>query len=163
MTKKINYMVDADIEGFFDNVDHEWLMKFLEHDIADKNFLRDIKRFLKVGVMEDMKYYESDKGTPQGGLISPVLANIYLHYVLDVWFDIVVSKHCKGEAYMVRYADDFVCMFQYENEANNFFKALELRLGKFGLNWLRTKVELYGSDDSPKKIVQTAKLKPSTF
>jgi group II intron reverse transcriptase/maturase len=133
MTKKINYVVDADIEGFFDNVDHEWLMKFLEHDITDKNFLRYIKRFLKAGVMEDMKYNESDKGTPQGGLISPVLANIYLHYVLDVWFDIVVRKHCKGEAYIVRYADDFVCMFQYENEANNFFKALKLRLGKFGL------------------------------
>ncbi len=139
MTKKIKCVVDADIEGFFDNVDHEWLMKFLEHDIADKNFLRYIKRFLKAGVMEDMKYYESDKGTPQGGLISPVLANIYLHYVLDVWFDIVVRKHCKGEAYMVRYADDFVCMFQYENEANNFFKALELRLGKFGLKLAKDK------------------------
>ena len=74
MTKKINYVVDADIEGFFDNVDHEWLMKFLEHDIADKNFLRYIKRVLKAGVMEDMKYNESDKGTPQGGLISPVLS-----------------------------------------------------------------------------------------
>jgi group II intron reverse transcriptase/maturase len=139
MTKKINYVVDADIEGFFDNVDHEWLMKFLEHDIADKNFLRYIKRFLKAGVMEDMKYNESDKGTPQGGLISPVLANIYLHYVLDLWFDKVVRKHCKGEAYMVRYADDFVCMFQYENEANDFFKALELRLGKFGLKLAKDK------------------------
>ena len=139
MTKKISYVVDADIEGFFDNVDHDWLMKFLEHDIADKNFLRYIKRFLKAGVMEDMKYNESDKGTPQGGLISPVLANVYLHYVLDLWFDKVVRKHCKGEAYMVRYADDFVCMFQYENEANNFFKALEVRLGKFGLKLAKDK------------------------
>ena len=139
MTKKISYVVDADIEGFFDNVDHDWLMKFLEHDIADKNFLRYIKRFLKAGVMEDMKYNESDKGTPQGGLISPVLANVYLHYVLDLWFDKVVRKHCKGEAYMVRYADDFVCMFQYKNEANDFFKALELRLGKFGLKLAKDK------------------------
>ena len=108
MTKKINFVVDADIEGFFDNVDHDWMMKFLEHDIADKNFLRYIKRFLKAGVMEDMQYSESDLGTPQGGLISPVLANVYLHYVLDLWFDKVWTKQCKGEAYMVRYADDFV-------------------------------------------------------
>ena len=80
MTKKVNFVVDADIKGFFDNVDHRWLMKFLEHDIQDKNFLRYIVRFLKSGIMEDLKYYESDKGTPQGGLISPVLANVYLHY-----------------------------------------------------------------------------------
>lgn len=106
--KKVNYVVDADIKGFFDNVDHEWLMKFLEHDIEDKNFLRYITRFLKAGIMEDMKRYESDKGTPQGGLISPVLANIYLHYVLDMWFDKVVRKQSDGEACIVRYADDFV-------------------------------------------------------
>jgi len=87
MTKKVNFMVDADIKGFFDNVDHKWLMKFLEHDIQDKNFLRYTVRFLKAGIIEDMQYYESDKGTPQGGLISPVLANVYLHYVLDMWFD----------------------------------------------------------------------------
>ena len=80
MTKKVNFVVDADIKGFFDNVDHRWLMKFLEHDIQDKNFLRYIVRFHKSGIMEDLKYYESDKGTPQGGLISPVLANVYLHY-----------------------------------------------------------------------------------
>ncbi len=93
----------------------------MEHDIADKNFLRYIKRFLKAGIMENMQYHESDKGTPQGGLISPVCANAYLHYVLDMWFDKVVKKHCKGEAYIVRYADDFICMFQYEHEANAFY------------------------------------------
>ena len=82
MTKKVNYVVDVDISGFFNNVNQEWLMKFLAHDIADKNFLRYIKRFLKSGVVEDMQHYKSDKGTPQGGLISPVLANVYLHYVL---------------------------------------------------------------------------------
>lgn len=86
MTKKVNYILDADIKSFFDNVDHTWLMEFLKHDIEDKNFLRYISRFLKSGVIEDLKYYESDKGTPQGGLISPVLANVYLHYVLDLWF-----------------------------------------------------------------------------
>lgn len=133
MIKKVNFVVDADIKGFFDNVNHEWLMKFLENDIEDKNFLRYIVRLLKSGIIEDMKYYESDKGTPQGGLISPVLANVYLHYVLDMWFDKVVKKNCKGEAYIVRYADDFVCFFQYQNEADNFYRALRERLRKFGL------------------------------
>jgi len=132
-TKKINFVVDADIKGFFDNVDHEWLMKFLEHDIEDKNFLRYVKRFLKAGIMEEMAYTESDKGTPQGGLISPVLANIYLHYVLDMWFDKAIKSKYNGEVYIVRYADDFVCMFQHENEANDFYQALKARLQKFGL------------------------------
>ena len=133
MTKKANFIVDADIKGFFDNVDHKWLMKFLEHDIQDKNFLRYIVRFLKAGIMEDAQYQESDKGTPQGGLISPILANVYLHYVLDIWFDRVIKKHYKGEAYIVRYADDFVCFFQYENEAERFYRELRERLVKFGL------------------------------
>ena len=132
-TRKINFVVDADIKGFFYNVDHEWLMRFLEHDIEDKNFLRYVKRFLKAGIMEDLTRHESDKGTPQGGLISPVLANVYLHYVLDMWFEKVVKGKYKGEAYIVRYADDFVCMFQYENEANAFYKELIARLRKFGL------------------------------
>lgn len=139
MTRKINFIVDADIQGFFENVDHEWLMRFLEHDIADKNFLRYIKRFLKTGIMEDMKYHESDRGTPQGGLISPVCANVYLHYVLDMWFYKVVKKQCKGEAYIVRYADDFICMFQYENEANTFYDTLKARLKKFNLELSKDK------------------------
>ncbi|MBT0160952.1 group II intron reverse transcriptase/maturase, partial [Candidatus Bathyarchaeota archaeon A05DMB-2] len=142
MTRKINFIVDADIKGFFNNVDHEWLMRFLEHDIADKNFLRYIKRFLKAGIMEDMKYHESDKGTPQGGLISPVCANVYLHYVLDMWFDKAVKKQCKGEAHIVRYADDFICMFQYENEANAFYKTLEARLKKFNLELAKDKSKI---------------------
>jgi group II intron reverse transcriptase/maturase len=142
MTRKVNFIVDADIKGFFDNLDHEWLMKFLEHDIADKNFLRYIKRFLKAGIMEELQYHESDRGAPQGGLISPVCANVYLHYVLDTWFDKRVKKHCKGEAYIVRYADDFICMFQYENEAAAFYKALEERLKKFGLELAKDKSKI---------------------
>lgn len=142
MTKKIGFIVDADICGFFDNLDHEWLMKFLEHEIADKNFLRYIKRFLKAGIIEDMKFHESDKGAPQGGLISPVCGNVYLHYVLDLWFDKVVKKQCKGEAHIVRYADDFICMFQYENEANAFYDALEVRLKKFNLELSKDKSKI---------------------
>lgn len=132
MADKVNYIIDADIKGFFDNLDHEWLMKFLEHDIADKNFLRYIKRFLIGGVMEDGKKLETDKGTVQGGLISPVLANVYLHYVLDLWFE-YMKKEFRGEMYLVRYADDFVCMFQYEKEAQKFYKLLIERLRKFNL------------------------------
>ena len=132
MADKVNYIIDADIKGFFDNLDHEWMMKFLEHDIADKNFLRYIKRFLIGGVMEDGKKLETDKGTVQGGLISPVLANVYLHYVLDLWFE-HMKKEFRGEMYLVRYADDFVCMFQYEKEAQEFYKLLIERLRKFNL------------------------------
>ena len=133
ITKKINYVVDVDIKGFFDNVNHDWLIKFLEHDIEDKNFIRYVKRFLKAGIMEEGKYLESDKGTPQGGLISPILANVYLHYVLDLWFEKKIGQKFKGEAHMVRFADDFVCCFQYENEAKKFFDMLKKRLAKFGL------------------------------
>lgn len=132
MADKVNYIIDADIKGFFDNLDHEWLIKFLEHDIADKNFIRYIKRFLIGGVMEDGKKIESDKGTIQGGLISPILANVYLHYVLDLWFE-YVKREFKGEMYLVRYADDFVCMFQFEEEAQEFYKLLKERLRKFNL------------------------------
>lgn len=128
-----NFIVDVDIKGFFDNVDHEWMMKFLQHRIADPAFLRIVARFLKGGYMEEGKFYKTDVGTPQGGIISPILANVYLHYVLDLWFEKVVRKSCKGHAYMVRYADDFVCCFQSETEANNFYEALIERLRKFNL------------------------------
>lgn len=123
-TKKVNYVVDVDIKGFFDNVDHEWLMKFVEYRIADTSFLRLIKRFLKAGIMEDGEWRETGQGTPQGGVISPILANLYLHHVLDLWFEHGVKKAYRGEAYLVRYADDFVCCFQYEREATHFYKAL---------------------------------------
>jgi group II intron reverse transcriptase/maturase len=142
MIRKVNYILDADIKGFFDNVNHDWLMKFLENDINDKNFLRYVKRFLIAGVMEGTERKESDKGTPQGGQISPVLANVYLHYVLDLWFDKVLRKNCKGEVYYVRYADDFLLMFQYENEARQVLEALKERLGKFGLELAEDKTRI---------------------
>lgn len=142
MRKKVNYVLEADIKGFFDNVDHDWLMRFLEHDIDDKNFLRYIKRFLKSGVMEGTELKESDRGTPQGGLISPVLANVYLHYVLDLWFEKAVRPWLKGEAYYVRYADDFLILFQYENEAEQVMQALKPRLGKFSLEAAEEKTRI---------------------
>ncbi|MGL4799686.1 MAG: group II intron reverse transcriptase/maturase [Cellulosilyticaceae bacterium] len=131
--RNINYVVDADIRGFFEHVDHEWLMKFLGHRISDKNLLRYIKRFLKSGVMENGRFEKNYEGTPQGGIISPTLANIYLHYVLDLWFEKRIKKQCKGEAYMVRYADDYVCCFEYEEEAKAFYRALKERLAQFNL------------------------------
>ena len=142
MINKVNYILDCDIKGFFDNVDHKWLMKFLEHDINDKVFLRYINRFLISGYMEDMKYYETDKGTPQGGLISPILANVYLHYVLDLFFEKYIKPKLKGEAYLVRYADDFIIMFQYENEAKQVYQLLIKRLAKFGLKMEQDKTRI---------------------
>ena len=133
MKENINYVVDADIKGFFNNVNHEWLIKFLEYTIQDNKFIRYIVRFLKAGIIEDMRHYESDKGTPQGGLISPILANIYLHYVLDLWFEKYIKLKCKGKAYLVRYADDFVCCFTLKEEAEMFYEEVKERLEKFDL------------------------------
>ena len=142
MTRKVNYVLEADIKGFFDNVDHDWLMKFLEHDIQDKNFLRYIKRFLIAGIMEGTERLDSDRGTPQGGLISPVLANVYLHYVLDLWFEKAIKRKLRGEAYYVRYADDFLILFQYENEAQAVLNILRNRLGKFSLELAEEKTRI---------------------
>lgn len=142
MTNKVNYILDCDIKGFFDNVNHKWLMKFLEHDIKDKAFLRYINRFLISGYMEDMKYHKTDRGTPQGGLISPILANVYLHYILDLFFEKYIKPKLKGEAYLVRYADDFLIMFQYEEEAKQVYLILTERLAKFGLEMEQEKTRI---------------------
>ena len=142
MIKKVNYVLEADIKGFFDNVDHGWMMKFLENDIADKNFLRYITRFLKAGIMEGTEILDADKGTPQGGLISPVLANVYLHYVLDLWFEKYVKGNLTGEAYYVRYADDFVILFEKEDDARAVMDILPKRLAKFGLELAEDKTRI---------------------
>lgn len=142
MTHRVNYVLEADIKSFFDKVDHDWLMKFLEHDIADRNFLRYVKRFLIAGVMEGTEFMESDSGTPQGGLISPVLANVYLHYVLDLWVEKYLKKRLKGEVYYVRYADDILWMFQYENEAASVLEMLKERLKAFCLEVAEDKTRI---------------------
>ncbi len=133
MGKAVNYVVDMDIKKFFDTVDHKWLMRFLRQRIVDPNFLRLIGRLLRAGVMEEGKYVEVDKGTPQGGVASPVFANIYLHYVLDRWFKETVRKQLKGYARLVRYCDDFIVCFERGCEAQKFGEMLKQRLGKFGL------------------------------
>ena len=139
---KTSYIVDTDIKGFFDSVDHKRLIEFIGLRIADPNIKRLVVRFLKAGVMEQNTYEPTLKGTPQGAIISPILANIYLHYVLDLWFFRVVKKHCKGEAYLVRYADDFVCCFQYKEDALRFHKALQARLNKFNLQLALNKTKI---------------------
>lgn len=132
--RKVNYIVDADIRAFFDTVDRDWLVKFLEHRIADKRVIRLIRKWLKVGVLEDGVLSDTLKGTPQGAVISPVLANIYLHFVLDLWFEKRWQPRVAcGEAQMVRYADDFVAAFQHKTDAERFLRDLSDRLGQFGL------------------------------
>jgi len=142
MFGKVGYVLEADIKGFFDNVNHDMLMEFLERDIADKNFLRYIKRFLIAGIMEGTELKDSDRGTPQGGLISPVLANVYLHYVLDTWFENEIKPRTDGEAYYVRYADDFVILFQYESDAKRVMDVLKKRLGRFSLEVAEDKTRI---------------------
>jgi len=142
MTQPINHIIDADIKGFFDNVDHEWLMKFLEVRIIDPNFLRLIKRFLKNGYMEEGKLHPTEEGTPQGGVVSPILANVYLHYVLDLWMEKAVKPECRGSVEIVRYADDFVICVQYKDEATKILAALRERLKKFKLELAEDKTRL---------------------
>lgn len=139
MVKSVNYVVDMDIEKFFDSVRHDWLMECLRQRIKDRGLLRLIERFLKMGIMEGDRYFESDEGVPQGGVLSPILANIYLHYILDLWFEKTVKKRLKGYAGMVRYADDFIVCFQAGKEARIFTAMLKQRLGKFGLRIARDK------------------------
>lgn len=127
------WLVEADIKGFFDHVEHDWLMRFLEHRVGDPVLLRIIRRLLKAGVMEAGVFTASEAGTPQGGLVSPVLANIYLHYVLDLWFEKRYVRTCKGQGYLIRYADDFVACFTHEEDARRFMDELTERLAVFGL------------------------------
>lgn len=138
----VNHIVEADIKGFFDNVNQEWLMKFLGHRIGDKRAQRMVKRFLKAGISEDGSVTISDEGTPQGGVISPLLANIYLHYALDLWFEKVFRKSCTGYTRLIRYADDFVVCFRYKTDAQRFREELVERLGKFSLEVEPTKTKV---------------------
>ena len=161
---KINYVVDADIKGFFDNVNHEVMMKLISVKIADPNIKRLIVKFLKAGVMEEGEFEETEIGTPQGAIISPILANIYLHYAVDLWFVKAFKPACKGEAQIVRYADDFVCCFQYKEEAERFYHALQERLKKFRLELAENKSKIiefgrFAADNRTKRGLG----KPETF
>jgi group II intron reverse transcriptase/maturase len=162
-TRLVSYIIDCDIKGFFDNVDHEWIMKFLGARISDKNLLRIIRRFLKAGYLEEGKNYSTEKGTPQGGVISPVLANIYLHYVLDQWIELKVKKECRGVVEMVRYADDFVICVQYKDEAEKILNQLRERLQKFGLELAEDKTRVIKFGRFAEGDAKRKGRKPDTF
>lgn len=138
-----HYIVEADIKGYFDNIDHNALIEMLNQRIDDKRFIRLIQKWLKAGILDtDNKVICPTTGTPQGGIVSPVLANIYLHYALDVWFEQIVKSHCVGKAYLCRYADDFICAFTNEYDAKRFYKVLGKRLARFNLELAEDKTHI---------------------
>src|SRR5216684_3506357 len=138
-----HHVVEADIKGFFDNLSHEWMLRMLTERIDDQAILRLIKKWLKAGVLDtDGKVLRPEGGTPQGGIISPLLANVYLHYALDLWFAKVFRRSCRGEAFLIRYADDFVCGFEREENAQRCYGELEERLRKFGLELAAAKTRV---------------------
>jgi group II intron reverse transcriptase/maturase len=142
-SRKYHVVVEADIKGYFNAINHDRLLDMLSKRIDDKPFLNLIRKWLKAGILEtDGKVIHPVTGSPQGGIVSPILANVYLHYVLDVWFDEVVRAHCTGHVYMCRYADDFVCAFQNSEDAQRFYKALGQRLARFGLEVAEDKTQI---------------------
>jgi RNA-directed DNA polymerase len=163
-TRKVNWVLDADIRGFYDAIDHEWLMRFAEHRIADKRVLRHLKKWLKAGVLEGEQWKRLEEGTPQGGSISPLMSNIYLHYVLDLWIQQWRKRHAKGDVIVVRFADDFTVGFQYRSDAERFRRELEVRLQKFSLELHPEKTLLleFGRDASSRRK-ERGLGKPETF
>ena len=159
----VHVIVEADIKGFFDNVQHDWMMDFLGHRIADKRMLRYVKRFLIAGIMEDGLFKATEEGTPQGGNISPILANIYLHYALDLWFTRRFIKSCEGRARLIRYADDFVVCFQRRSDAEQFRMELDGRLGKFGLEVAAEKTKILEFGPLAALRAKARGEKPQTF
>lgn len=131
--ERVNHAVEADIRSFFDRLNWEWLGKFLRHRIGDERLLGLITRMLKSGIMEDGLTHANEEGAAQGSIVSPILSNVYLHYALDLWFEKRVKPHAKGEAYLFRFADDFLCAFQFKEDAENFERSLKDRLEGFGL------------------------------
>lgn len=142
MKKPVNYVVEVDIRKFFDEVDHYWLLRCIEHRISDPNLIWIIRKLIKAGVIEDGMFYNSVIGTPQGGVASPVLANIFLHYVLDLWFEIKFKTECSGHSSQLRYCDDFVACFENRNDAEKYLEDLRSRLSKFGLQVAEDKTQL---------------------
>jgi len=164
MQKKINWVIDADIKGFFDNIDHYTMMDCLSQRIKDPRFKSLIFKFLKAGIMEQGNHQSTEQGMPQGGIISPILANIYLHYVLDLWFKVIAKKQLNGEAKLIRYADDFIIGLQHKGQAEILLEMLKQRLAKFGLSLSEDKTQIIEFGRFAKENHQKRKQdKPKTF
>ena len=162
--RKINWVVDCDIRAFFDSVSRSWLVRFLEHRIGDKRVIRLITKWLKAGVMEDGEWRDDLRGTPQGSVASPILANVYLHYVLDLWFQKWRSREVKGDTIIVRYADDVVVGFQHQWHAENFLNAVKERFRGFELSLHPDKTRLieFGRFANRRRRVRGLR-RPETF
>lgn len=162
--RRTSFVLEADIRSFFDTLDHEWLIQFLEHDIADKRYIEIIRKQLKAGILEDGKLLVKEEGSPQGGGTSAALANVYLHYVLDLWFEKSVKKQIRGEGYLIRYADDFVCCFQYKDDAEKFYSILAERMAKFKLELApeKTRILEFGRFAAENREARGER-KPETF
>ena len=161
---KVSYIVDADIKGYFDHIDHKWLIRCVEQHIKDPRMIRMVKRFLKAGIMEKTEKIETTEGTPQGSILSPILANIYMYYVVALWFEKKIVPNFKGESYVTIYADDIVFCFQYKQEAEIFVKELlPKRIGKFGLEIAEDKTKLIAFGRYAKANVKRGKVETFDF
>jgi RNA-directed DNA polymerase len=160
---KANYVVEADIRSFFDKVNHEWMVKFLRHRIGDERVIRLIVRMLKSGIMEDGLTHATEEGTPQGSILSPLLSNIYLHYVLDLWFSRKVRGQSRGEAHYFRFADDFLAVFQYGEDAQNFHARLKDRIEGFGLQLAEEKTQCIEFGRYARETARQRGEKPAEF
>jgi RNA-directed DNA polymerase len=163
MTNPINHVIEADIRGFFDNVSHEWMMEFLKVRIVDPSFLLLIRRFLKAGYIEAGLVVATRRGTPQGGNLSPILSNIFLHYVLDLWFEKRLKRRVRGACHLVRYADDFICMVQSQDDARHIEQALRERFAKFDLELHPKKTRVISFGRYERENAQRQQRRPNTF
>ena len=163
MKRPVEYVIEADIKGFFDNVSHDWLLKMLEVRIKDPSFLLLIRRFLKAGYVEEGRLVKTKQGTPQGGNLSPILANVFLHYVLDLWFEKRIKPQMAGEAYLVRYADDFLIMVHKQSDARMIEQALKDRFKKFSLTLHPKKTRTISFSRKEPENAKRQGRKPYTF
>ena len=163
VTKKVSHVFEADIRSYFTRIDHQWLRRMVAHRIADPIILRLISKWLQAGALRDGVFIAAEEGTPQGGPISPVLSNVYLHFTLDLWFEKKFKPRCRGEAYLVRFADDFVGCFQFQDDAQNLQRQLRERFARFNLELAEDKTRLLLFGRFAAAIRRTHGLRPETF
>ena len=163
MTQPVNHIVEADIKGFFDNVNHDMLLEFIKLRVRDTSLLFLIEKFLKAGYVDNNLLIKNEDGTPQGSILSPILSNIFLHYVLDEWFETTVKTHIRGYSELVRYADDYVCLVQYKTDADKIRTALENRFTKYKLTLHPDKTKVFSFGKFERGNAQNQNRKPNTF